>query len=84
MNEAASGDREIHLYDEAGYTALRKAMRSDQEASSVPSLATVILSHSTGNMLHCSMFNGNTYPPLPQNKKYFSMTILLLLIVINF
>ncbi|XP_077290154.1 translocon-associated protein delta [Arctopsyche grandis] len=48
LSEAASGNREIHLYTEAGYTALRKAMRSDQDISSVPSLVTVVVPHSTG------------------------------------
>ncbi|XP_026473794.1 translocon-associated protein subunit delta-like [Ctenocephalides felis] len=45
INNARSGDHKVRLYDEEGYTAVRKAMRSGEDASAVRSLVTIVISH---------------------------------------
>lgn len=43
--KATTGDHAIGLYDDVGYTAVRKAQRSDEPISSVKPLATIIVNH---------------------------------------
>lgn len=45
IKTARSGDKEIRIFDEEGYTLLRKAIRSDEDTSAVPSIFTVVLNH---------------------------------------
>jgi len=45
IKKAARGNFVIHVYDDEGYAALRKAQRSGEDASAVKPLSTVILNH---------------------------------------
>lgn len=45
VKKARSGDYNINLYDEEGYAALRKAVRSGEDPSSVKSLVTVVVNY---------------------------------------
>lgn len=45
MNKARSGDKVVRIFDEEGYTALRKALRAGEDPSSVASLADVVVNH---------------------------------------
>lgn len=45
MKTARSGDKQIRIFDEEGNTLLRKAIRADEDTSSVPSIFSVTLSH---------------------------------------
>ncbi|PSN36512.1 hypothetical protein C0J52_05052, partial [Blattella germanica] len=45
VKKARSGDYSVNLYDEEGYAALRKAVRSGEDPSSVKTLTTVLLNH---------------------------------------
>lgn len=45
VKKARSGDYSVNLYDEEGYAALRKAIRSGEDSSSVKSLVTVVVNH---------------------------------------
>ncbi|XP_019872776.1 translocon-associated protein subunit delta [Aethina tumida] len=42
---AKRGDRVVRLFDEDGYTALRKAIRAGEDVSSVSELANVVINH---------------------------------------
>ncbi|KAK7086484.1 SWI/SNF and RSC complex subunit Ssr4, partial [Halocaridina rubra] len=42
---AGAGERPIKLYDEAGYAALRKAQRGNEDTASVQPIATINLYH---------------------------------------
>ncbi|XP_076262199.1 translocon-associated protein delta [Rhynchophorus ferrugineus] len=43
---AYSGQRNIRIFDEDGYTAVRKALRNNEPASSVPEFFSVSVNHS--------------------------------------
>ncbi|XP_069686969.1 translocon-associated protein subunit delta [Periplaneta americana] len=45
VKKARSGDYGINLYDEEGYAALRKAIRSGEDPSSVKSLVTIVVNY---------------------------------------
>ena len=45
LRKARSGDFIINLFDEEGYGALRKAMRSGEDLSGVRPLSSVVLNH---------------------------------------
>jgi translocon-associated protein subunit delta len=45
VKKARSGDYSINLYDEEGYAALRKAIRSGEDPSSVKSLVTIVVTY---------------------------------------
>lgn len=45
VKKAKSGDYSVNLYDEEGYGALRKALRSGEDISSVKPLVTVVVNH---------------------------------------
>ncbi|XP_018330409.1 translocon-associated protein subunit delta [Agrilus planipennis] len=45
VKSAKTGDRVIRLFDEEGYVALRKAIRSGQDITSVEPLVYVVLNH---------------------------------------
>lgn len=42
---ARSGDKQIRLFDEEGYTAYRKAVRAGEDVSAVSSLFSVVVNH---------------------------------------
>lgn len=43
--KASRGDYNIRLFDEDGYTAVRKAQRSGADVQSIAELASVVVSH---------------------------------------
>lgn len=43
--KASRGDYVVRLFDEDGYTTVRKAQRSGSNAQAVPELASVVVSH---------------------------------------
>ena len=45
VKKARSGDYSVNLYDEEGYAAMRKAIRSGEDPSSVKPLVTVVVNH---------------------------------------
>jgi translocon-associated protein subunit delta len=45
VKKSRSGDFIINLFDEEGYASLRKAMRNNEDLSTVQPLAAVILNH---------------------------------------
>ncbi|XP_015523135.1 translocon-associated protein subunit delta [Neodiprion pinetum] len=45
IKKARSGDYNVNLYDEEGYSALRKAIRNGEDPSSVKPLAVVVLNN---------------------------------------
>lgn len=45
VKKARSGDYSVNLYDEEGYAAMRKAIRSGENPSSVKPLVTVVVNH---------------------------------------
>jgi len=45
VKKTRSGDYSVNLYDEEGYAALRKAIRSGEDSSSVKSLVTIVVNH---------------------------------------
>lgn len=45
VKKARSGDYSVSLYDEEGYAALRKAIRSGEDASTVKSLVTIVVTY---------------------------------------
>lgn len=45
LKKARSGDYNINLYDEEGYGALRKALRSGEDATTVKPLVTIVLNY---------------------------------------
>jgi translocon-associated protein subunit delta len=45
VKKARSGDYSVNLYDEEGYAALRKAIRSGEDPSSVKSLVTIVVNY---------------------------------------
>lgn len=45
VKKAKSGDYSVNLYDEEGYGALRKAMRSGEDISTVKPLVTIVVSY---------------------------------------
>lgn len=45
---ARGGERRVRLYSEEGYTALRKALRSEEPTDSVPSISDISISYSAG------------------------------------
>ncbi|KAJ9599943.1 hypothetical protein L9F63_009771 [Diploptera punctata] len=45
VKKARSGDYSINLYDEEGYAAMRKAIRSGEDPASVKPLVTVVVNH---------------------------------------
>jgi translocon-associated protein subunit delta len=45
VKKARSGDYSVNLYDEEGYAALRKAVRSGEDPSSVKSLVTIVVNY---------------------------------------
>lgn len=45
VKKARSGDYSINLYDDEGYAALRKAIRSGEDPSSVKSLVTIVVNY---------------------------------------
>ncbi|XP_028140133.1 translocon-associated protein subunit delta [Diabrotica virgifera virgifera] len=67
IKTAKSGDRLIKLYDEEGYVAYKKASRANEDVSSVPSFADVVVTHS-------GAYNG------PWLKSEFIATILSLIV----
>jgi len=45
VKKAKSGDYSVNLYDEEGYGALRKALRSGEDISTVKPLVTIVVSY---------------------------------------
>ncbi|XP_046688100.1 translocon-associated protein subunit delta-like [Homalodisca vitripennis] len=45
VKKAKSGDYSVNLYDEEGYGALRKAMRSGEDLSTVKPLVTIVVNY---------------------------------------
>lgn len=45
VKKSRSGDYSLNLYDEEGYGALRKALRSGEDVSSVKPLVTIVVNH---------------------------------------
>lgn len=45
VKKAKSGDYNVNLYDEEGYGALRKALRSGEDTSAIKPLVTIVLNY---------------------------------------
>ncbi|XP_075222106.1 translocon-associated protein delta [Lycorma delicatula] len=45
VKKSRTGDYSLNLYDEEGYGALRKALRSGEDISSVKPLVTIVVNH---------------------------------------
>lgn len=45
IKTARRGDIAIRIFDEDGYSAFRKALRTDEPTSSIPTLTTITLNH---------------------------------------
>jgi translocon-associated protein subunit delta len=45
LKEAKSGDYEVNLYDDEGYSAVKRVVERGEDASTVKPLVTILINH---------------------------------------